>query len=495
MTPKSAILDRIVPEPNRRHGHSVAAHSVEDGVPMGVAGDQSAKTTRVVLVGRTGIDGVLRADPGLELVRVHSALDAIGEVAFPTEETDLPPVVVLSREVQSELTVGAGVSGGTSRLSEFVESLRGLNTGVRVIALTDGGPVAYSVLFDAVLAADATGETIRATVVPPVRSALGGATKPAPVAEPLPEVKPRQEPPVIEVRRAETVKPEGARTETVKPEAPGRASACGDTALVALVLKGLDPLPTALEVIRDRCADVSIQFVAGKGPIAAKGVAVSWDGAELGTLTSEQTPATVLAVHAKWLAGWMRMHNQHTQLREAAFKDHLTGAWNRRYFERFLDTAIEHARGRRQQLSVMIIDIDNFKQYNDQHGHEAGDKILCEIVGLLTSVIRPSDRVCRLGGDEFVVIFHDPEGPRQEGSKHPLDVHQIARRFQDQVSRHRFPQLADRSAGSLTVSGGLATFPWDGSNPEQLLARADQLALQGKRQGKNMITFGPGPVG
>lgn len=490
MTPKSAILDRIVPEPNRRHGHSVAAHSVEDSVPMGVAGDQSAKTTRVVLVGRTGIDGALRADPGLELVRVHSALDAIGEVAFPTDEADLPPVVVLSREVQAELTAGAGVSGGTSRLSEFVESLRGLNTGVRVIALTDGGPVAYSVLFDAVLAADAPGETVRATMAPAARLGAGVGAKAATVAEPLPEVKPRPEAPVIEVRRAEVPKQEGAR-----PEAPGRASACGDTALVALVLKGLDPLPTALEVIRDRCADVSVQFAAGKVPASARSVAVSWDGAELGSLASDQTPAGVLAVHAKWLAGWLRMHSQHTQLREAAFKDHLTGAWNRRYFERFLDTAIEHARGRRQQLSVMIIDIDNFKQYNDQHGHEAGDKILCEIVGLLTSVIRPSDRVCRLGGDEFVVIFHDPDGPRQEGSKHPMDVHQIARRFQDQVSRHRFPQLADRSAGSLTVSGGLATFPWDGSNPDQLLARADQLALQGKRQGKNMITFGPGPVG
>jgi diguanylate cyclase (GGDEF)-like protein len=140
----------------------------------------------------------------------------------------------------------------------------------------------------------------------------------------------------------------------------------------------------------------------------------------------------------------------------------------------------------------MVFDIDNFKTFNDCFGHSAGDEILVEIVRLMNSVIRPTDRVCRIGGDEFAVIFHEPDGPRQEGSKHPTDVYQIAHRFQDQVSRHRFPRLADRSAGSLTISGGLATFPWDGSTVEQLLTRADELSMQGKRQGKNVITLGPG---
>ncbi|MFZ4572762.1 MAG: GGDEF domain-containing protein [Phycisphaerales bacterium] len=471
----------------------MSSSSAKDVVAMGGLGDVSSKVTRVVLVGRTGIDSALRADSSLMLVRVHSALDAIGEVAFPVSESELSPVVVLAREVQAELCGASQSSAAGGRLGEFVESLRGLCPGVRVVAMSDGGPLPFSVLFDAIVPSEAHAESVRSLLaVPnqvPVPSQVAVPNQVAvakaasvvdPVFEPKVESLAGQEPPLVEVRR---------------PETSPRAGACGDTALVALVLKGLDPLPAAVEILRDRCGDVSIQFHRSREGSSARGVAVSWDGGELGCLTSERTPVSVLAGHAKWLAGWLRLHGQHTQLRDAAFRDHLTGAWNRRYFERFLGAAVDQARSQRQQLSVMVIDIDNFKQYNDQHGHEAGDKILCEIVGLLTSVIRPSDRVCRLGGDEFVVVFHDPEGPRQEGSKHPADVHQIARRFQDQVSHHRFPRLSDRSAGTLTVSGGLATFPWDGSTTDQLLARADELAMQGKRQGKNMITFGPGPGG
>jgi len=67
-------------------------------------------------------------------------------------------------------------------------------------------------------------------------------------------------------------------------------------------------------------------------------------------------------------------------------------------------------------VTVMVFDIDDFKTYNDQYGHEAGDDILREAVRLLRSVIRPSDRVCRIGGDEFAVISYEPSGPRQEGS-------------------------------------------------------------------------------
>ena len=110
---------------------------------------------------------------------------------------------------------------------------------------------------------------------------------------------------------------------------------------------------------------------------------------------------------------------------------------------------------------------------------------------ILRSVIRPTDRVCRIGGDEFAVIFNEPAGPREEGSQHPKDVFLLAHRFQQQVQQHRFPKLSDCLPGTLSVSGGLATFPWDGTTPEALLAQADKNALQSKRQGKNAITFGP----
>jgi diguanylate cyclase (GGDEF)-like protein len=139
-----------------------------------------------------------------------------------------------------------------------------------------------------------------------------------------------------------------------------------------------------------------------------------------------------------------------------------------------------------------MFDIDDFKQFNDRYGHAAGDEILRETVRLLRSVVRPSDKVCRIGGDEFVVIFHEPGGPRQPGSKPPSSIAAIAKRFQDAICAHKFPKLGREAPGSLGVSGGLATYPWDGRAAAELLARADELSLQSKRTGKNTITFGPG---
>ena len=202
-------------------------------------------------------------------------------------------------------------------------------------------------------------------------------------------------------------------------------------------------------------------------------------------------PAPLLAIHARWLAGWLRARDQQSQLRAAAFTDPLTGAYNRRYFERFLATAIDQAREARRHLTVMVFDIDDFKTYNDRYGHDAGDDILREIVRLMRTVIRPTDRVCRIGGDEFAVIFNEPAGPRVEGSRHPESVFMLTQRFQQQVQEHHFPKLGDCAPGTITVSGGLATYPWDGTTPEQLLSKADHHALASKRQGKNAITFGP----
>jgi diguanylate cyclase (GGDEF)-like protein len=142
-------------------------------------------------------------------------------------------------------------------------------------------------------------------------------------------------------------------------------------------------------------------------------------------------------------------------------------------------------------ITLMVFDIDDFKHYNDEYGHDVGDEVLRETVRLLKSVIRRGDRVFRIGGDEFVVVFSDPEGPREAGSTHPASVETIAKRFQAQLNKASFPKLGVEGPGPLSVSGGLACFPWDGTDAQTLLRIADQLSLQSKRKGKNLITFGP----
>jgi diguanylate cyclase (GGDEF)-like protein len=281
---------------------------------------------------------------------------------------------------------------------------------------------------------------------------------------------------------------------------PAAMSEAGDEVLVRTLLQGRDITDLAIELIRSRVGGRDAVFVSagqmnGPSPASAEVMhetTVGWKGRLLGRLRSRTVPAEQLAPHAAWLAAWLAFRDQHVQLREAAFTDPLTGAHNRRFFDHFLRSAIDHAAAKRQSVTVLMFDIDDFKRFNDDFGHGAGDDILRETVRLLRSVIRPTDRVCRIGGDEFVVIFHEPDGPRNPSSKPPSSVYEIAKRFQDAIAAHKFPKLGREAPGKLAVSGGLATFPWDGRTAEELLARADALSLQSKKSGKNCITLGPG---
>jgi diguanylate cyclase (GGDEF)-like protein len=313
---------------------------------------------------------------------------------------------------------------------------------------------------------------------------------PRPAPPPLPRQEMVQEsPPTIPAPR-----PRPAPVAVVSaPQAAGRDT--GDTSLVAMLLRRANILPIAVSLIRERLGDFSVEFVpvdapADAAPASLAACPVVWDATTYGLLHSTRSSAPALAPHARWLASWLRLRDQQDQLHEAAFTDPLTGAWNRRYFDMFLSRTLSEARGQRRFVTVLVFDIDDFKQYNDRFGHGAGDEVLTQTVSLLRSVIRPTDRVCRIGGDEFAVIFDDPQGPRQEGSRHPRSVEEIAHRFQHQISHHRFPALSGITPGSLSISGGLATFPWDGSTPAELLKRADELALAAKREGKRAIFFG-----
>jgi diguanylate cyclase (GGDEF)-like protein len=270
----------------------------------------------------------------------------------------------------------------------------------------------------------------------------------------------------------------------------------GDIDLVESVLRGEgELLDTAIRMMRIHLGTDDVHLVLPEDSWVSDGRSESpvlREDRIHGTLVSATISIEDLDRWSEWLSRWMDLEWHMGNLAHLAETDQLTGAGNRRAFERILQETIENARNERQLATLMVFDIDNFKTYNDQFGHDAGDEVLRETVQLLTSTIRRGDHVFRIGGDEFVVIFGHNEGPRGEGSAPPESVEQIAHRFQDQVCKLRFPQLGMEAAGTLTISAGLATFPWDGHDAHSLLRHADQLAIESKRAGKNLITFGPG---
>jgi len=173
------------------------------------------------------------------------------------------------------------------------------------------------------------------------------------------------------------------------------------------------------------------------------------------------------------------------ELRDMAYHDELTGLGNRRRLAQFLDEILARARQERFAVTVLMFDIDDFKRYNDQYGHAAGDAIIRETAQLFERCCRKHDVVCRHGGDEFVVVFWDAEAPRVPGSRHPHDVITILQRLMKALRSHAFSHLGPEAQGCLTVSGGLATFPWQAGNAEELLQRADEALLEAKACGKN----------
>ncbi len=171
--------------------------------------------------------------------------------------------------------------------------------------------------------------------------------------------------------------------------------------------------------------------------------------------------------------------------RELALTDDLTGLPNRRRLLSFLEEKIEWARRERATVTALVFDIDDFKLYNDRYGHDAGDEILTEVGRLFVQCCRKTDLVSRYGGDEFVVVFWDPQGPRELGSRPPQHVIDVLQRFRAALSRHAFARLGAEAVGSLTISGGLAHYPWQAADASGLLEAADRALLQAKEAGKN----------
>ena len=159
-----------------------------------------------------------------------------------------------------------------------------------------------------------------------------------------------------------------------------------------------------------------------------------------------------------------------------AHSDYLTDLWNHGYFQMILQKELERSKATKLPLSLIMIDIDDFKIYNDQLGHQAGDTALKEMASLLKNQSRKMDHVCRYGGEEFTIIL--PQTDKKEGFM-------IAERLRMDIDKHGFFSEEILPNKKLTASLGLSTFPEDGLTASELIAASDKSLYLAKSKGKN----------
>ncbi len=172
-------------------------------------------------------------------------------------------------------------------------------------------------------------------------------------------------------------------------------------------------------------------------------------------------------------------------LKQQAIRDPLTGLYNRRYLLETMGHELSRATRRNQQLGVLMMDLDHFKKFNDEYGHDAGDFILSEFGRLVKLFIRNGDIPCRYGGEEFAVLL--PEADAESASH-------IASRIAQKVREHDFV-FNNRSHGPVTVSIGVALFPENGRSPEDLLKQADRALYEAKKSGRDRVVLAEAPPG
>ncbi|MDD5166934.1 MAG: sensor domain-containing diguanylate cyclase [Candidatus Omnitrophica bacterium] len=159
-----------------------------------------------------------------------------------------------------------------------------------------------------------------------------------------------------------------------------------------------------------------------------------------------------------------------------AHLDSLTELWNHGYFQYIFQAELKKAEAQKTPLSLIMLDIDDFKVYNDSLGHQAGDTILKELANMLKKQSRKMDYVCRYGGEEFTIIL--PQTDRKEAFL-------IAERLRENIAKHPFIKEEILPSKKLTVSLGLAVFPEDGISPSELLHHSDKSLYEAKNKGKN----------
>jgi diguanylate cyclase (GGDEF)-like protein len=167
--------------------------------------------------------------------------------------------------------------------------------------------------------------------------------------------------------------------------------------------------------------------------------------------------------------------------RKLAITDGLTRIYNHRFFQELFEKEYKRSDRYNTIFSLVMLDIDNFKDVNDTYGHLCGDEILKELANLIKSCLRSMDVVARYGGEEFAVLLPETNGP---------EAVQTAERIRRTVEEYTFMGTSDKGL-HITVSQGVATYPSpDVHERSDIIGKADRALYDAKEGGRNKVVFG-----
>jgi len=234
------------------------------------------------------------------------------------------------------------------------------------------------------------------------------------------------------------------------------------------------PAISGLEVLRQvtqAFEELPVIIVTGHGSIE---IAVESMQAGAADFVTKPVPAAVLHLR-------IQKALEHARTRRLASTDGLTEVYNHRTFQERLAQEIARANRYSRPLSLLMIDVDHFKMYNDTYGHPQGNSVLQNLARLLREMSRTSDTVARYGGEEFAIILPETDS---------VGAQKIAQRLREQVEHHPFPGQEGMPGGTLTISIGVATYASAGSK-DALLQAADMALYTAKREGRNRVCVAP----
>jgi diguanylate cyclase (GGDEF)-like protein len=189
------------------------------------------------------------------------------------------------------------------------------------------------------------------------------------------------------------------------------------------------------------------------------------------------TISIVLSFALSFLAKYLIKSRDFEYQYKLATIDGLTELYNHRYFQETLTNQVEIAKRYKQVFSLIMIDIDYFKKFNDNYGHQAGDAVLKQVARLLKKNSRTTDFVCRYGGEELCIIL-----PNTTAEEALFNAKRINKAVEDMEV-----ELNNSVKGKVTISVGVATFPDNALTPEDLIKHADKGLYYAKENGRNQV--------